>query len=95
MLLHVHTSSGYRESLQRSLSRKRDRNLSFQIISRTQLADLGNQGTSKFGKDEIKLEQRRCKSKNMKPKDCKKKLNQKPSYIPEMTHYQKILQKYF
>ncbi|CAK95208.1 unnamed protein product (macronuclear) [Paramecium tetraurelia] len=94
MLLHVHTSSGYRESLNRSLSRKRDRTLSFQLISRTQLTDLTNQGTSKFGKEEAKLEQKKPKSKNLKPNNCKKKLNKQPSYLPEMTHYQKILQKY-
>ncbi|CAD8199553.1 unnamed protein product [Paramecium pentaurelia] len=94
MLLHVHTSSGYRESLHRSLSRKRDRTLSFQLISRTQLTDLTNQGTSKFGKEEPKFEQKRPESKNLKLKNCKKKLNKQPSYLPEMTHYQKILQKY-
>ncbi|CAD8108763.1 unnamed protein product [Paramecium sonneborni] len=95
MLLHVHTSSGYRESLKRSLSRQRDRILSFQMIPRTELGDLSNLGTSKFGKEELKQdEQKRCKSKKLQQKNCIKKLNKQPSYLPEMTHYQKILQKY-
>ncbi|CAD8087969.1 unnamed protein product [Paramecium primaurelia] len=95
MLLHVRTSSGYRESLRKSLSRKRERILSFQQISRPELADLSNQCTLKFDKNETKLEQRKSKVKNMKQNSYKKKPKVKLSYVPEMTLYQKILQKYF
>ncbi|CAK84517.1 unnamed protein product (macronuclear) [Paramecium tetraurelia] len=95
MLLHVRASSGYQESLHKSLSRKRERIFSVQQKSRSELADLSNQCTSKFIKDEAKLEQRKPKVKNSKQNQCKKKLQMKPSYVPEMTLYQKVLQKYF